>query len=57
MTEAVYGIQEEDKSLFWYDIEELPTLLKFDIVHVDDNTDTDLLESIRKDGVVLYEKN
>ena len=43
--------------LFWYDIEELPTLLKFDIVHVDDNTDTDLLESIRKDGVVLYEKN
>ena len=54
---AVYGIQEEDKSLFWYDIEELPTLLKFDIVHVDDNTDTDLLESIRKDGVVLYEKN
>lgn len=54
---AVYGIQEEDKSLFWYDIEELPTLLKFDIVHIDDNTDTDLLESIRKDGVVLYEKN
>ena len=54
---AVYGIREEDKSLFWYDIEELPTLLKFDIVHVDDNTDTDLLESIRKDGVVLYEKN
>lgn len=54
---AVYGMSQEMQSLFWWDIEELPTLLKFDIVHITDDTDTALLENIEKDGIVLYEKD
>ncbi len=54
---AFYGVSEENQSLLWNDIEELPTLLKFDIVHIDNNTDTELLENIKRDGVIIYEKN
>lgn len=36
--------------------EELPTLLAFDIVNLDRPVQAELLESIRKEGVLLYEK-
>ena len=34
--------------------EELPTLLKFDIVHIQDGMDPVFLQNIQKDGVILY---
>lgn len=54
---AVYGMDKSNQTLFWSDMEDLPTLLKFDIVHIDENTCKELLTNISRDGVVLYEKN
>ena len=54
---AVYGMPKNNRANFWIDIEELPTLLKFDIVHISDNTDKELIKDIEKDGVVIYEKS
>lgn len=51
---AVYGMPEASRSLFWMDAEELPTLLKFDIVHVTPGMDPVFLNNIEKDGVILY---
>ena len=34
--------------------EELPTLLKIDIVHIQDGMDPVFLQNIQKDGVILY---
>ena len=36
--------------------EETDTLLKYDIVNLDRPVDTALLDNIRKDGIILYEK-
>ena len=54
---AVYGMPEEYRASFWWEIEELPTLLKFDIVHINSNTDNALVENIERDGVSIYEKD
>ena len=53
---AIYGMPEENRARFWSDIDDLPTLLKFDLVHVTSSTDAELVKNIEKDGVVLYEK-
>lgn len=31
---AIYGMPEQDRPLFWSDVNALPTLLKFDLVHI-----------------------
>ena len=36
--------------------EDIPTLLMFDVVDLDKPVQKELLEEIRKDGVVIYEK-
>ena len=36
--------------------EEVSTLLEFDIIHLDGRVQKELLESIRREGVLLYEK-
>jgi predicted nucleotidyltransferase len=36
--------------------EDLETLLKIDLVFVNDATDRELLENIKKEGVVIYER-
>ena len=36
--------------------EETPTLLMFDVVNLDKEVQQDLLDSIKKEGVVLFEK-
>ena len=36
--------------------EDIPTLLMFDVVDLDKPVQSELLEEIRKDGVVIYEK-
>ena len=53
---AVYGMPKNDQSGFWWEIDDLPTLLKFDIVYITADTDAGLLNNIEKDGVVLYER-
>ncbi len=37
--------------------EDLPTLLMFDIVNLDGSVQEELLESIQKEGILLYEKS
>ena len=51
---AVYGMPPENQTSFWLDAEELPTLLKLDIVHVAPAMDSEFLSNIEKDGVILY---
>ena len=51
---AVYGMPEGSRSNFWMDCEDLPTLLKFDIVHITDGMNPAFLANIEKDGVTLY---
>lgn len=53
---AVYGMPEKNQAQFWWEIDDLPTLLKFDLVYITENTDKVLLQNIEKDGVVLYER-
>ena len=51
---AVYGMPEKKRGAFWMAAEELPTLLKFDIVHILPGMDPKFLHNIEKDGVTLY---
>ena len=51
---AVYGMPEAARGSFWMDCEELPTLLKLDIVHIRRDMDPAFLANIAKDGVTLY---
>ena len=53
---AIYGMPAENRAAFWLLAEELPTLLKLDIVHMDRGVDPAFVHNIEKDGVVLYEK-
>lgn len=53
---AVYGLEQQHEMTFRSAIEELPTLLKFDIVPIRKDTDAVLLAEIERDGVVLMEK-
>ena len=51
---AVYGMPEVERGAFWLEAEELPTLLKLDIIHVSPGMDLNFLHNIEKDGVTLY---
>lgn len=51
---AVYGMPPENRTSFWLDAEDLPTLLTLDIVHVAPDMDSEFLSNIEKDGVILY---
>ena len=53
---AVYGMPEDNRSRFWAEVEDLPTLLDFDLVHISPTTSPALLENITKDGVPLMDK-
>lgn len=53
---AVYIKNSDAKIFFRLDLEEIETLLKFDVVFIDDNTSEKLLDEIKKDGVSIYEK-
>lgn len=52
---AVYGLSPAQAGRFALELEELPTLLKFDLVRVDAQTAPALLENIEREGVVLYD--
>ena len=51
---AVYGMPEQNQAAFWMDCEELPTLLKLDVVHIQPGMNPQFLKKIEKDGVTLY---
>ena len=51
---AVYGMPQENRPGFWMEAEELPTLLKLDIVHVEPGMDQGFLTNIEKEGIILY---
>lgn len=53
---AVYGMPEPNQSAFQLGLEELPTLLQFDVVFVTDQTTPALMENIEKDGVPIMNK-
>ena len=53
---AVYGMPEKNKGYFAWDVDDLPTLLQFDIVHITDATDPKFLANVEKDGVLLMDK-
>lgn len=53
---AVYGVSTEKQPLFREALEQLPTLLDFDVVFVSPHTDAALLANIQKDGVTLMRK-
>lgn len=53
---AVYGLADSARAAFRSAVEELPTLLDFDIVFIDENTDSALLLNIQKDGITLMSK-
>ena len=53
---AVYGMPENNRAEFWLDCEELPTLLKFDIVHITNGMNPAFLANIKKDGVELMDR-
>lgn len=51
---AVYGMPEKQRGSFSVEAEDLPTLLKLDIVHISENIEPAFLQNIEKDGVTLY---
>ncbi len=53
---AVYGMPKEKQTAFWTATEELPSLLKFDIIHVTSHTNPELIKNIKKDGIILMDK-
>lgn len=53
---AVFGMPRENQSSFWSAMDDLPTLLDFDLVFIQPETSGTLLENIRKDGINLMNK-
>lgn len=53
---AVFGADVATMTKFLEALDELPTLLDFDLVYVTQDTGPLLLENIRKDGVILMDK-
>lgn len=53
---AVYGVPLSDLPAFRAQLDELPTLLEFDLVFVTEQTDPKLLANIERDGVILMDK-
>lgn len=53
---AVFGAPETSRSAFLAALDDLPTLLDFDLVYVTAHTDPALRNNIQKDGVILMDK-
>ena len=51
---AVYGMPENQRGSFSMETEDLPTLLKLDIVHVSQSMNPAFIKNIEEDGVTLY---
>jgi len=44
-----------DKACLRADVDEIETLKKIDIVFVQENSTDELMESIKRDGLIIYE--
>lgn len=53
---AVFSVSPDNQGKFIEEIENIPTLIEFDIVFIDEKTDKKLLENILKDGVIIMSK-
>lgn len=53
---AVFGLSDVLRADFLEDIDQLPTLLEFDVVQIKEDTNLQLLTNIEKDGVTLYDR-
>ena len=53
---AVFGASPDDLPAFREQLDELPTLLEFDLVFVTEKTDPKLVANIERDGVILMDK-
>lgn len=53
---AVHGLERKHEMAFRAAMDDLPTLLKFDIVPIRENTDAVLLHEIERDGVELWSR-
>lgn len=53
---AVFSMPTENQNRFIEDIENLPTLLDFAIIFVNDKTDPKLLYNIKNEGVIIMSK-
>lgn len=51
---AVFGLDSTKAGQLRLALEDLPTLLSFDLVCVDENTSPALLQNINREGVILY---
>ena len=55
---AVFPLPDfNSRGLVSSEIDELATLLKIDLFFIDEQTDTVLLDRIKREGVVLYERS
>lgn len=53
---AIYGMPKENQGQFWFEADEIETLLKLDIVHITDYMDILFIKNIERDGVILMDK-
>lgn len=53
---AVYAMPVNNQALFVDRIEQLPTLLDFDVVFITEKTNPELLNNIAKDGKIIMDK-
>ncbi len=53
---AIYGMPEREQGAFRLELEELPTLLQFDVVFMTERTSSALVQNIEKDGISLMSK-
>lgn len=53
---AVFGLSDVLRADFLEDIDQLPTLLEFDVVQIKEDTNLQLLTNIEKDGMTLYDR-
>ena len=51
---AVFGMPQTEHAPFRLECEDLPTLLKLDVVHILPDMDPAFLHNIEREGVVLY---
>lgn len=53
---AIYGLPPETRSSFQDAIEELPTLLSFDVIFMDDPLSPEFIQKVEKEGIDLMTK-
>lgn len=53
---AIYGMPSDYRPFFQSDLEDLYTLLDFDVVFISDRTDDRLKQNINRDGVIIMDK-